>query len=102
MDCSDSRLHGQTAGQHDVGQDPDGQEVADFAQVALPVLNRFTQSWGEKMVLSLASQGLTPPACSLGGTQSIRTSEPAGNRSSARSQNPEFSLPRDPHRISKE
>lgn len=44
VDCSNGRLHGQSAGQHEVGQDPDGQEVADFAQEAPPVLNCFTQS----------------------------------------------------------
>lgn len=44
VDGSDGRLHGQSAGQHEVRQNPDGQEVADFAQVAAPVLNRFAQS----------------------------------------------------------
>lgn len=47
VDCSDGRLHGQSAGQQDVGQDPNGQEVADFVQVAPPVFNRFSQSCAE-------------------------------------------------------
>lgn len=44
VDCSNGGLHRQSAGQQDVRQDPDGQEVADFVQVAPPVFNRFSQS----------------------------------------------------------
>lgn len=47
VDGGDNGLHGQRAGQHHVGQDPDGQQVTNLAQEATWVFNCFVQGCSE-------------------------------------------------------